>query len=118
MLGWMDILRLTIFSGMLVAGQVMFKYVAINFQTSPPNLNDLSTIVSVPLILALTIYGGATVLWIWILVDTPLSKAYPFSLLGAAIVPVVAYYFFGENISTSYVFGFILILGGLYLCVR
>jgi drug/metabolite transporter (DMT)-like permease len=65
---------------------------------------------------ALLLYGTLTVLWVWILTFTPLSRAYVFVALAFAITPLAGGVLFGEPISVRLVIGIGLIVGGL-VCV-
>jgi drug/metabolite transporter (DMT)-like permease len=56
-----------------------------------------------------------TVLWVWILTFTPLSRAYPFVALAFAVTPLLGGLVFGEPIGTRLILGISLILGGLLL---
>jgi drug/metabolite transporter (DMT)-like permease len=103
------------FAFSLASGQILFKAAADKMRVSS---GGLVALVSVELLSALALYAGATVLWIFILTRVPLSRAYPFALLGAVIVPVAAHFLFGEKISSTYPLGFVMILMGLWLCVR
>jgi drug/metabolite transporter (DMT)-like permease len=54
-----------------------------------------------------------TLLWVWILTFTPLSRAYPFVALAFALTPALGGLVFGEPISFRLVIGIVLILCGL-----
>ena len=112
-------LSLILFATLLASGQVMFKFAANDINSRlEAGVGRLWVLLSAPLISALIIYAAATLLWVWILIDTPLSKAYPYALLGAAIVPIASVVFFKETLSATYPIGFLLVLLGVYLCVR
>jgi drug/metabolite transporter (DMT)-like permease len=64
---------------------------------------------------AILLYVALTVLWVWILTFTPLSRAYPFVALAFALTPLLGGLVFGEPIGTRLIFGMVLILGGLLL---
>jgi drug/metabolite transporter (DMT)-like permease len=64
---------------------------------------------------AILLYVILTVLWVWILTFTPLSRAYPFVALAFAVTPVLGGLVFGEPIGTRLMLGIALILGGLLL---
>ncbi len=74
--------------------------------------------VSWQMILALVIYGVATVLWVYLLSEVPLSRAFPFNALAFGIVPLLGWWLFGEFIGPNYVAGMVLIGSGLYFIVR
>jgi drug/metabolite transporter (DMT)-like permease len=45
---------------------------------------------------ALILYAALTVLWVWILSYTPLSRAYPFLALAFALTPALGCLVFAE----------------------
>jgi drug/metabolite transporter (DMT)-like permease len=69
--------------------------------------------INIYLIAGVTILGGATLLWIWILRSVPLSIAYPFMALAFVLVPAFSYFIFDEAISWMQVIGFLLIATGV-----
>jgi drug/metabolite transporter (DMT)-like permease len=106
---------LTLFAFVLATGQIMFKYVAIRV---PPfsRLADIGQLFLEPLFWSsVTLYGAATILWIYLLQQVPLSRAYPFVALGFLIVPVAASAIFGDNLPIRYFLGSVLIAFGVYL---
>ncbi len=105
----MQIISLILFSALLAIGQILFKKAA--FAGLNGGLSE--SIGSTWMILAVTFYAGASVLWVWILRTTPLSMAYPFAALGFVLVPLAAAYFFGEELSWRYAFGSLLIISGI-----
>ena len=64
---------------------------------------------------ALTLYGFATLLWIWILSRVPLSQAYPWIAVGTAIVPLLGWYLFDERVAPVFWVGVALIIAGILL---
>ncbi len=96
-------------------GQILFKYVGVTYQNTG-TLLDLKVIAMS--VLALTIYGAATVLWIYLLRFIPLSKAYPYMALSFVIVPIFSAVFFREPLSAAYFMGTALILSGLVVVSR
>lgn len=114
MIGYVKLLA---FSVLLASGQVAFKYAAVDVKARYETVG-VWAILSWPLLAALSVYAVATAIWVWILMDTPLSKAYPFALLGAVLVPVASVLLFGEKLSFTYPVGLLLVCLGVYLCVR
>jgi drug/metabolite transporter (DMT)-like permease len=96
----------------LAGGQVLFKFAAMDIQQRLER-SWLSVMWSPWLICALVVYGASTILWLWILAKMPLSRAYPFALLGTAAVPVLANLVFGESLPPLYLVGSVLVLLGL-----
>jgi drug/metabolite transporter (DMT)-like permease len=63
---------------------------------------------------ALILYAALSVLWVWILSFTPLSRAYPFVALAFAVTPALGGLVFAEPLSMRLVIGIMLILCGLF----
>lgn len=100
------------FAAMLAVGQVMFKFAASDIQVQLKK--SLWAALSSPwLVAAMFLYLTTAALWVWILTQVPLSRAYPFSLLGAALVPMLAHFIFGESLSPTFLVGIALVLTGL-----
>lgn len=98
-----------LFGLLLAAGQLLFKLAA-------NGMDGLwSAATSPALMAALALYAATTALWVFILTRLPLSTAYPFSLLGAALVPLLAHFVFGEVISTKIVIGMVFVIFGLFV---
>lgn len=62
---------------------------------------------------ALAVYSVATVLWMVILQDAPLSRAYPYMALSFVLVALASWFFFRESISAGQIAGLGLIVAGL-----
>lgn len=77
----------------------------------------LESLFSWKLILALSIYAIATLMWIIVLRTTPLRVAYPFIALGFVIVPVLSHYLLGESLSWKTFAGAFLIGLGVWVSV-
>jgi drug/metabolite transporter (DMT)-like permease len=101
-----------LFAIALAVGQLMFKFAAAEISAAP---TWRAALLSNWLLGALALYALTTALWIFILMQMPLSRAYPFALLGAAIVPVLAYFVLSEPISPLYVGGMAAMIVGLAL---
>jgi drug/metabolite transporter (DMT)-like permease len=106
------------FAVLLAVGQILFKSAALS---SPAirNVSDLGTTLQIPVLwLAVFLYAGATLLWIYLLKTVPLSRAYPFAALGFVIVPIAGIVLFGEKVSLGYVAGAALIVSGVLIIAR
>jgi multidrug transporter EmrE-like cation transporter len=108
----------TSFAVFMAVGQVLFKTVAVksNALTSAQSLFGMLLIPQ--FWLALLLYGLATLLWIRILQEVPLSRAYPFAALGFVLVPAASVLFFGETISKTYILGAVFIISGILVVAR
>ena len=102
-------------TAMLAIGQLLFRRAAL----ATPPLSTAAGIVALignPLfLLALALYGIATVLWVGVLQQVPLSRAYPFTALGFVVVPVCAVLILGEPMDARLGGGLVLIFAGLML---
>ena|SRR5713226_2763123 len=106
---------LATFSAMLAIGQLLFKQAALTMQGSSV-LEGLIKLAQTPVFyLALALYGGATLLWVWILSRVPLSQAYPWVALAMAAVPVLAAIVFHERVGLVYWVGIALVILGVSL---
>ncbi len=112
------VLQLVGFSVLLSSGQMLFKYAAI----TSPVLNSFHGFLSLALnpwfIVAVILYAVATILWILILQQVPLSMAYPFVALGFVLVPLGAHYFLHETLNFYYLIGVLFVVLGLGFILR
>ncbi|HME26124.1 MAG TPA: EamA family transporter [Acetobacteraceae bacterium] len=69
-------------------------------------------------IAALLLYAALSVIWVWILSDTPLSIAYPFVALAFVLTPLLGHFAFGEALGWSHAAGLALVVGGLLLVLK
>jgi undecaprenyl phosphate-alpha-L-ara4N flippase subunit ArnE len=105
-------LALMVFTVTLAVGQLLFKLVAVRADWARPG----ETLLLQPALwVALAFYGGATLLWVWILKQVPLTLAYPFVAAGFILVPLGAWAFFGEPVTWRYSAGVALIVAGVVL---
>ena len=112
-----QIALLSLYALAMAGGQVMFKLAALR-APSVGNLTErlMALALNGYFLAALVLYGTLTLLWVWILTFTPLSRAYVFIALAFAITPLAGGFLFAEPISLRLVVGIGLIVGGL-LCV-
>jgi len=111
-----QIALLLAYAGGMAGGQLLFKAAALRYAPDAPLGERLLGVVANSYFLgAVVLYGSLTVLWVWVLTFTPLSRAYPFVALAFAITPLLGGLVFGEPIAPRLLFGIALILGGLLL---
>ena len=67
------------------------------------------------LLSALLLYGGCAVLWVYLLRDIELSRAYPIISLSFLIVPLISWAVLGEEFTRYTFLGALLIMGGIYI---
>ncbi|MCC7460956.1 MAG: 4-amino-4-deoxy-L-arabinose-phospho-UDP flippase [Gammaproteobacteria bacterium] len=95
-------------------GQVFFKLAANRIR------DPGSGAVSLPALLnngyfyaAIMLYGILSVLWVGVLAQAALSRAYPFVALAFVFTPLLAWWVFGEPLTPAYLVGALLVCGGL-----
>lgn len=95
---------------LLSLGQVLFKHASSVLDLSKP-----TTLLSLPLFAALTVYAVATVAWLFVLSLMPLSTAFPFYGLGFVFVPCLSWWFLHEPIRPSVIIGGVVIMVGVFI---
>ena len=93
-------------------GQILFKISARGMAAGESLLKSL---INPYLFGALILYGGCTVLWVYLLRDVDLGKAFPIFALSFLIVPILSWALLGEGFSKFSVYGAGLILAVVYL---
>ena len=115
-LSLVQIIVLTGYSLGMAGGQILFKLAAIR---SNPNLawgeRIFDLIANGYFLAALVVYAGLSVLWVWILAITPLSRAYPFVALAFVFTSVLGGLMFDETLTARLLAGMALIVCGLFL---
>jgi multidrug transporter EmrE-like cation transporter len=109
-----DLARLAAYAAMAPVGQLLFKFASLRHQELEGPI-FWRLIQNLPLAGAFLWYGLSAVLWLAILKRTPLSVAYPAAIVGAALVPPLAWAAFGEPLSWGMAGGYGLMLAGLWL---
>ena len=98
---------------LLAVGQFLFKLSAVALAGQDLR-SSFATLLTLPsFYAALALYGGSTLLWVWILTRVPLSLAYPCVAVAMALVPIIGWYFFAERLSVGYWIGMLLVIGGM-----
>ncbi|PHS28233.1 MAG: hypothetical protein COA84_01630 [Robiginitomaculum sp.] len=113
-----QIAKLSLFAFLLAGGQILFKKTALGLADTSGLANAGQLLVSKWFMAALVLYGAATVLWVMILREIPLARAYPFTALGFILVPTAGVLMFGEKLGAGYIFGVVLIIAGLGFIAR
>lgn len=98
----------------LVSGQFLWKFGMTNKEDSFGSVGEIIKLMFSPYIITgLTMYGFATVLWLFILTRVPLSVAYPIQSLAYVFAVFGAYFIFNEPLSFMKVAGVLLIIIGV-----
>lgn len=95
-------------------GQLLFKLAADSW-VSEQNLFGVRTL-SI-LAGACLLYGGTTILWVWVLKQSELSRIYPMMSLAFILVPIGSALFLGERFGPMYYVGVGMIATGLILAL-
>ena len=93
-------------------GQLLFKHTATMLNAAT---NGVWALLNPYLITALVIYGCATLAWVYILQQVPLSLAYPLFALSFLFVPLLSMIIFREPFTLKMVAGSAVIVFGVYL---
>jgi drug/metabolite transporter (DMT)-like permease len=98
---------------LMAAGQILIKLAARDFEGASLASAITKGVTSVPLVIGILVYGFTAILWVLVLRDNDLSRAYPFLALTLILVPLAGVIFFGETISLSLLTGGALIVAGV-----
>jgi multidrug transporter EmrE-like cation transporter len=100
----------------MAGGQLLFKTAALHLPGEAPLATRLVSLLQNEFFLgAVALYAALSVLWVWVLTFTPLSRAYPFVAIDFALTPVLGGLVFAEPLSARLLIGLVVIVGGLYL---
>jgi drug/metabolite transporter (DMT)-like permease len=100
----------------MAGGQLLFKAAALRFAAGATPIERIFGLMQNGyFIAALVLYAGLSLLWVWVLSFTPLSRAYPFVALAFALTPILGMLAFAEPFSLRLAGGIALILCGLVL---
>ena len=102
---------------LIVGGQIMFKLVA-NRATNSSGLSLTEQWLTWQFMVALAIYGVATVMWVWVLRYILLIVAYPVYVLAFLIVPIASYFLLTKPIGLKHLIGSSLIVAGVFVIAR
>lgn len=98
---------------LLAGGQLLFRKTAL----STPSLTSVSALMRLAscwsFIAALVIYALATLLWVQVLREVPLSRAYPFMALSFVLVPLSAALLLGDSLNLRSGVGISFVVVGL-----
>ena len=112
----MNVMVLVAYAFAMAGGQILFKLAALRVAGGSIGERLLGLIHSAFFLIAVTLYIGLTVLWVWILTFTPLSRAYAFVALAFVLTPVTGAIIFSEPISVRFVVGTAFVVVGL-ICI-
>lgn len=96
-------------------GQVLFKYVGLIIGSGT---QIFSLKVFYFTVLAFAVSGSSSILWIHLLRNIELSRAYPYMAMSFILVPVCGKFFYGEQLSISYFLGTAIIIVGIVVVTK
>jgi drug/metabolite transporter (DMT)-like permease len=109
-----QIALLTAYAVGMAGGQLLFKLAALRGTGAGPFADRLMAMMGNGFFAsAVLLYGALTVLWVWILSFTPLSRGYVFVAMAFALTPLVGAFVFSEPLTGRLLIGIALICGGL-----
>lgn len=104
-------------TALMVTGQILFK-VGSQGKTLA-GISDMIKLMFSPVVLvALCLYAGTTMLWLYILSKVDISFAYPIQALAFPVVMIVSAFMFHEQIPTIRWVGVVIIFIGVLLVVQ
>ena len=98
----------------LAAGQIALKIASGRLVTLSALFSDMRG--AAMLALAALLLTGASIIWLFALRTLPLSQAYSISSLSFVLIPLLAHFFLGEELSRNLLFGTGLVIAGVWLC--
>jgi drug/metabolite transporter (DMT)-like permease len=101
----------------MAAGQLLLKAALRLGDGYPLSTRALLLLQNAPFIGAIVLYAALSVLWVWLLTFTPLSRVYPFVAVAFALTPVLGALVFAEPLSARLLAGIAVIACGLVLVV-
>ena len=104
-------------TALLATGQMLFK-LGSNGKSLNGIVDMIRLMFSTVILAALCLYGGTTVLWLYILSRTPMSHAYPIQALAYPVVLFVSMLLFKEPISVTKWLGVGIIILGVVVATR
>src|SRR5579884_2690431 len=97
---------LVVYAVAMAFGQILFKAAALRVGVTGTLGERLSGLTHNGYFAAsVVLYAALTVVWVWILTFTPLSRAYVFVALSFVVTPFLRAALFGEPISVRLVIG-------------
>jgi drug/metabolite transporter (DMT)-like permease len=101
---------------MLLSGQTLWKLGMNKIGTLEYNFNFIiRTLLDPYIFTGLVLYAVATILWLGVLSESELSKAFPIMSLSYVLVMIPAFFIFHEPITLLKIGGSILIMSGVAL---
>ena len=112
-----DIVLCLINVALLVCGQLMLKLGTHGKDVS--SIADIIRLLFTPyMLVAIALYGAATLLWVYILTKVPISYAYPIQALAFPMVVIMSVLLFQESAPVNRWIGVAIIIVGVFIASR
>lgn len=109
-----QVVALLIYAVAMAGGQILFKFAAVKGVAAGSLGQRLLALAENRFFAAaVLLYAALTIVWVWILTFTPLSRAYAFVALAFVLTPLAGGAIFGEPISARLLIGIALVVAGL-----
>lgn len=104
-------------------GQLLLKYGmnqvgALSFSFSTLGNTFITVFSNIYVVIGFLLFASSSLLWLIAISESELSYAYPLLGAGYALVAVLSWFFFNENMSTLRIFGIITITVGVVMMSR
>jgi drug/metabolite transporter (DMT)-like permease len=110
-----QVILLSAYAAGMAGGQILFKMAALRVTEGSIDDRLAGLVQNWYFFAAILLYAGLSVLWVWILTFTPLSRAYPFVAMAFVLTPLLGVMVFGEPLDVRLILGLLFVLGGLVL---
>ncbi|HWL05727.1 MAG TPA: hypothetical protein VNQ99_12465 [Xanthobacteraceae bacterium] len=114
-LSWTQIALLCSYAVGMAGGQLLFKAAAQRVPAAGLVERLMGLALNGWFIAALVLYFALSLMWVWVLTFTPLSRAYPFVALAFAITPLLGGLVFAEPLSLRLLIGIAVIAIGIVI---
>ncbi|MEO0030343.1 MAG: hypothetical protein RIS94_101 [Pseudomonadota bacterium] len=112
----LQICLLIVYAIGIALGQLLFKLASMRAFSGNSSFTDFFALALNPwFVSAVFLYGGLSVLWIWLLKQVPLSSAYPFVALSFVLTLVFSAVLLDERMAARQLIGAGLIVGGILM---
>jgi len=100
----------------MAGGQLLFKSASLRLPAGAPLMERVTSLATNGwFIAAIVLYFALSILWVWVLSFTPLSRAYLFVAIAFAVTPLLGAAIFSEPLSTRLLIGIAVICFGIIL---
>jgi len=114
-----DSLIIALFFPILMAvGQILFSIGALRLRSHAGFDFFVKTLINPHIVVAIILYAGATIAWVWVLRTNQLSFIYPISALSYLFVPLLSKFFLNESISANTMVGVLFVILGVVVIYR